>query len=126
MDDVRIRGRVDRIDRTPEGDVIVDYKASDVRDQEKADQKARDSLQLQVYALSHEADTGSKPREMQLHFLDSGVIGTTRPEVARLDRARDKIRTAAAGIRAGDFSATPNSFACGYCPYRQICPSSAA
>jgi DNA helicase-2/ATP-dependent DNA helicase PcrA len=126
MDDVRVRGRVDRIDRTPDGDVIVDYKASDVRDQQKANQKARDSLQLQVYALSHEADTGSLPHEMQLHFLDSGVIGTTRPEAARLDRARDKIRTAASGIRAGDFSATPNSFACGYCPYRQICPSSAA
>jgi DNA helicase-2/ATP-dependent DNA helicase PcrA len=126
IDDLRLRGRIDRMDRTPDGDVIVDYKSSDVRDQTKADQKARDSLQLQVYALSHQAETGSLPHEMKLHFLDSGVVGTTRPDEARLERARAKIRTAAAGIRDGDFTPKPDPISCAYCPYRQICPASAA
>jgi DNA helicase-2/ATP-dependent DNA helicase PcrA len=42
----RVRGRFDRVDETPEGLVIVDYKSSDVTDQKKADQRARESLQL--------------------------------------------------------------------------------
>jgi DNA helicase-2/ATP-dependent DNA helicase PcrA len=122
----RVRGRMDRIDSTPRGAVIVDYKSSDVRDQRRADEKARDSLQLQIYALAHAAETGELPHEVQLHFLDSGVVGRAGPDRGRLERAQAKIATAADGIRAGYFRAKPNPVACGYCPYRQICPSSAA
>ena len=121
-----VRGRMDRLDSTPEGVVIVDYKSSNVPDQAKADARARESLQLQVYALAHEADTGRLPSEMQLHFLDSATIGRTAPDAERLGRAREKIAAVASGIRAGDFPARPNPVACGYCPFRDVCPSSAA
>ncbi len=126
LDELSIRGRMDRIDRTIDGAVIVDYKSSDVRDQGKADDRARDSLQLQVYALAHEAEWGSLPHEVRLHFLDSGVVGAARPDQGRLDRARVKLRSAAEGIRSGKFEPRPNPVACGYCPFRQVCPSSAA
>ncbi|HSH21388.1 MAG TPA: PD-(D/E)XK nuclease family protein, partial [Candidatus Caenarcaniphilales bacterium] len=121
-----VRGRIDRLDETSAGAVITDYKSSDVRDQRKADEKARDSLQLQVYALAHEADTGQLPAAVQLHFLDSGVVGRATPDAARLDRATAKLSAAADGIRSGDFPARPNPIGCGYCPFREICPSSAA
>jgi len=126
LDELSIRGRMDRVDRTVEGAVIVDYKASDVRDQKKADDRARDSLQLQVYALAHEAESGSLPHEVRLHFLDSGVVGAARPDEVRLDKARAKLRAAAAGIRQGEFEPRPNPVSCGYCPFRQICSASAA
>jgi DNA helicase-2/ATP-dependent DNA helicase PcrA len=121
-----IRGRIDRLDDTGDGAVITDYKSSDVRDQRKADQKARESLQLQVYALAHQAETGRLPHRTQLHFLESGVVGRATPDPARLERATKTIGEAADGIRAGSFPARPNPVACGYCPYRQICSSSAA
>ena len=126
LDELRIRGRMDRIDRTPEGVVIVDYKSSDVRDQKKADERARDSLQLQVYAMAHEAEHGELPHEVQLHFLDSRVVGAARPDAVRLDKTRDKLRSASTGIRAGSFEPRPSAITCGYCPFRQICSSSAA
>jgi len=126
LDELSIRGRMDRVDRSAEGAVIVDYKASDVRDQKKADDRARDSLQLQVYALAHEAEWGSLPHEVRLHFLDSGVVGAARPEDVRLDKARAKLRSAAAGIRNGEFEPRPNPVSCGYCPFRQVCSASAA
>ena len=121
-----VRGRYDRVDETPDGVVITDYKSSDVRDPRKAAQKARDSLQLQVYALANEAETGRLPAAIQLHFMDSGVVGRAVPDAGRLEKARGKIRKAAAGIRGGHFDATPDQVSCGYCPYREICPSSAA
>jgi len=126
LDGLSIRGRMDRVDRTKDGAVIVDYKSSDVRDQKKANERARDSLQLQVYAMAQEAESGSLPHEVQLHFLDSGVVGAVQPDPARLERSRTKLVAAAQGIRDGDFEPRPNSIACGYCPFRQICPSSAA
>ncbi|HUR16380.1 MAG TPA: ATP-dependent DNA helicase [Candidatus Limnocylindrales bacterium] len=124
--DVRIKGRLDRLDRTDEGSVIVDYKSSDVSDPQKANARARESLQLQVYAMAHEAETGRAPHAMQLHFLDTGVVGTVKPEPERQQKARAKIASAVDGIRAGAFEAAPTPMACGYCPYRQICASSAA
>ena len=122
----KLRGRIDRVDETPAGAVITDYKSSDVREQRKADQKARESLQLQVYALAHQADTGSLPAEVRLYFLDSGVVGRAAPDVTRLERAGERISRAADDIRAARFEPRPSAVSCGYCPYRAICPSSAA
>jgi DNA helicase-2/ATP-dependent DNA helicase PcrA len=126
LDGMRIRGRVDRMDEDEDGTVIVDYKTSDVRHERKANEKARGSLQLHAYALAHEQRTGKLPRAMQLHFLESGLVGESTPESARLDRAREQLRGAMGGIAAGEFAARPNPVACGYCPFRQICASSAA
>src|SRR5262249_1514933 len=46
----RVRGRIDRLDETDEGAVIVDYKSSDVTEPKRANQRARESLQLKIYA----------------------------------------------------------------------------
>jgi DNA helicase-2/ATP-dependent DNA helicase PcrA len=110
----------------PEEVTITDYKSSDVRDPVVARQRARDSLQLQIYAMAYEAMTGRLPDAVQLHFLDTGLVGRAEVEPARLEKARGKIATAAAGIRARDYTARPSTLACTYCPFRDICPSSVA
>jgi DNA helicase-2/ATP-dependent DNA helicase PcrA len=105
---------------------ITDYKSSDVRDPARARQRARDSLQLQIYAMGYEAMTGRLPDRLALHFLDSGLVGQVDVDPKRLDKARQKIARAAAGIRARDYTATPDATACGWCPFRDICPASLA
>jgi DNA helicase-2/ATP-dependent DNA helicase PcrA len=110
----------------PEEVTITDYKTSDVRDPAVARQRARDSLQLQIYAMAYEAMTGRLPDAVQLHFLDSGLVGRAEVEPARLEKARERIATAATGIRARDYTPRPSTMACTYCPFRDICPSSAA
>jgi RecB family exonuclease len=104
---------------------ITDYKSSDVRDPAVARQRARDSLQLAIYALAYQAQTGRLPDAVQLWFLDSGVVGRAELDPKRLAKARAKIAQASEGIRARDFTARPDPLACGYCPFRDICPSSA-
>ena len=81
---------------------ITDYKSSDVRDPAQARQRARDSLQLSIYAMGYEAETGRPPDAVQLHFLDSGLVGRAEIEPKRLEKARTKIAAAAAGIRERD------------------------
>jgi DNA helicase-2/ATP-dependent DNA helicase PcrA len=126
LDGINVRGRIDRLDRTESGASIIDYKSSDVRDPAKADARARESLQLQVYALAYEAEHGVLPASVKLHFLDTGVEGSAAPDPKRLARARDKLKTAALGIREARFEPKPDAISCGYCPYRQVCASSAA
>ena len=110
----------------PEAVTITDYKTSDVRDPAIARQRARDSLQLQIYAMAYEAMTGRLPDAVQLHFLDSGLVGRAEVEPGRLEKARAKIAAAAAGIRARDYTPRPSAMTCSYCPFRDICPSSVA
>jgi DNA helicase-2/ATP-dependent DNA helicase PcrA len=105
---------------------ITDYKSSDVRDPVRAKQRARDSLQLQIYAMGYEAMTGRLPDAVALHFLDSGLVGRVDVDPKRLAKAREKIATAAAGMRARDYAAKPGALACSYCPFRDICPASVA
>ncbi|HEY7522080.1 MAG TPA: PD-(D/E)XK nuclease family protein, partial [Candidatus Limnocylindrales bacterium] len=105
---------------------ITDYKSSDVRDPVKARARARDSLQLTIYAMGWEAQTGRLPDAVQLHFLESGLVGRTPVEPERLERARTQIERAARGIRARDFSPRPDYLACTWCAYRDICPASVA
>jgi ATP-dependent DNA helicase UvrD/PcrA len=156
LDGDRIRGRWDRVDiqpvaaadtpdapaaaEHPSADVvtptlgimgrervtITDYKSSDVRDPAKARQRARESLQLQIYAMGYEAMTGRLPDQVALHFLDSGLVGRVDVDPKRIAKARGQIATAAAGIRAARFDPTPDPMACSWCPFRDICPSSAA
>ena len=154
IDGDRVRGRWDRVDIRPVDDddpapmdavaptadvvtptlgimgrervTITDYKTSDVRDPAKARQRARDSLQLQIYAMGYEAMTGRLPDEVALHFLDSGLVGKVDVDPKRVAKARARISEVAAGIRAARYEATPDPMVCTRCPFRDICPSSAA
>jgi DNA helicase-2/ATP-dependent DNA helicase PcrA len=110
----------------PERVTITDYKSSDVRDPAKARQRARDSLQLQIYAMGYEAMTGRLPDAVALHFLESGLVGKVAVEPARLAKARARIARAAVGMRARDYTPRPDYLACTYCAFRDICPSSVA
>ena len=122
----RVRGRYDRVDRDASGRVtITDYKSSDVRDPATAGRRARESMQLAIYALAWEAQHGRPAEELSLHFLESGLVGRSAPTQKRLARAAEQVATAAAGIRAGQFEADPSPMKCGFCPYRQICPDAA-
>ena len=121
----RLRGRWDRVDEASEGAVIVDYKSSDVRDPDRADLRAAESLQLKLYALAWLAMTGRLPARVELRFLESGVVGRHVPTESDAEVAEAAARTAATGIRARVFTATPSHQACRYCAYSQICPYAA-
>jgi len=76
--------------------------------------------------MGYEAMTGRLPDDVALHFLDSGLVGKVAVDPKRLAKARERIATAAGGIRARDYTPRPDPVACGYCPFRDICPSSVA
>jgi DNA helicase-2/ATP-dependent DNA helicase PcrA len=127
-DDVVI-GRWDRIDERDGGIVLVDYKSSEVEEPDKADARAKDSLkdgQLGLYALAYAEARQVTPARVELHFVGSGVTGSAGVDEQHLERARGRVREAAAGIRAARFPARPDQRNCGWCSYRRFCRHSAA
>ena len=62
LDGDRCVARYDRVDAGPDGVIITDYKSGDVPDVRRARQRARDSLQLALYALAHQAETRASCR----------------------------------------------------------------
>ena len=106
--------------------VISDYKSGGKDDDETGVARARDALQLQIYALAWRSTTGRLPDEVSLRFLDSGKTATVPVDPKRIEKAREKIAEAAEGIQTGSMEAKPDLMNCTYCAYRELCPSSKA
>jgi len=123
---LRFSGRFDRIDFEDAGAVIIDYKTTEVASQKDADRAAAESLQMDVYALSFLKTEATAPFETRLHFLESDIVGRAVKGPREMARAAEKIREAAAGIRAGDFRARPDWHSCSACEFKTICPASFA
>jgi len=119
----RIIGRWDRVDIREGRVYIIDFKSSEVRQQKEADRRARESLQLSIYALAYQKTFGQIPHQVELHFLESGLVGKAPITEERLKDAIEKIQEAASGIRARDYTAKPGYMSCRYCAYAEVCPS---
>ncbi len=119
----KIRGRFDRVDQEKDGIVIIDFKTSQLKKQEEADKRTRESTQLALYSLAYQNIFGELPRSVQLYFLESGLIGSDTKDESDMEKVKEDIRQASAGIRKRSFAAKPGYNACKYCAYNQICPS---
>lgn len=126
LDGVKLTGRWDRVDYLPDGGVIIDFKASAVKDQKEADRRTKESLQMDMYAYAF-AQTQTTPLlETRLHYLESDIIGRAKKEKKHFRRAEEKIKLAELGIRSHRFQAEPDWHICSLCDFRTICPESYA
>ncbi|MDD4907939.1 MAG: ATP-dependent DNA helicase, partial [Candidatus Omnitrophica bacterium] len=123
LENNKITGRFDRVDEDKEGAVIMDFKTSQISAQKDADKRAKESMQLKLYALAYKNIFGALPKRLELYFLESGMIGSYVVEEEGLEEVKQETLEVSAGIRARNFAATPSYMACNYCAYNQICPS---
>jgi len=138
---VRFGGRMDRLDRAPDGSLVVsDYKTgrqNQLRQSFRADPVARGTrLQLAVYALAARALAGPDRQIRSRYWLVS--LNRSAPSfecqlddrlVARLSEA---VRLIVQGIEAGAFPAVPGNEIsraegptfenCTICPFDRVCP----
>jgi DNA helicase-2/ATP-dependent DNA helicase PcrA len=123
---VKFTGRWDRVDHQEKGAVVIDFKATAIKDQKEADKRARESLQMDVYALAFVRSYDLPLLETQLQFLESDIIGSAEKGEKEYQRAEEKIRLAEEGIRNQNFQANPDWHNCSLCDFRTICPESYA
>ncbi|HVE80815.1 MAG TPA: ATP-dependent DNA helicase [Candidatus Dormibacteraeota bacterium] len=99
-----VSGRFDAVFQYPDGQVeIRDYKTGQTDDEAKAEDRAKKSIQLGIYALAWEKITGKAPDIVALEFVDTGTRGTTHKTAKQLMAIEEKIIAVSEGIRAGRF-----------------------
>jgi len=117
--DVIVKGRMDQVNRLGSKEVeIVDYKTGKPKDAKKA----KDSLQLSVYALAAEEVFELKPERLVFYNLTTNEAIATERDAKALAKTKQTIYEVAGQIRACEFPAKP-SFLCVYCDYRPLCPA---
>ncbi|MDD2751760.1 MAG: UvrD-helicase domain-containing protein [Candidatus Omnitrophica bacterium] len=122
LENNKINGRFDRVDREGEDAIIIDFKTSEITKQADADKRVKDSMQMDLYALAYKNTFGKLPKRVELHFLESGIVGRAEVKEAALEKIVQKVREVSQGLRKENFSATPTYMACRYCAYNQVCP----
>ena len=121
--DHHVRGRVDRVDRLPDGDYeLIDYKTGE----RKSEEDLNDDLQLALYRMAAreawgiEASTGS-----YYYVLDAEKVpAPTRSDDA--ERVERTVLQVGEGILSQDFEPRPSPSVCSWCDYRLICPAAEA
>jgi len=125
LNGIRLVGVFDRIDLGTEGasGTIIDYKTSDVKTEEQATKRTKESRQLALYALAYRQLFDALPAAVELRFLTPEVVvGRAIPSERAIERAEADMERTAEGIRAAAFQGEPIYHACRYCAYAAICP----
>ncbi len=118
--DHHVRGRVDRVDRLPDGDYeLIDYKTGERKSEEDLDS----DLQLALYRMAaREAWDIEAAYASYDYVLDAEKIpAPTRPDDA--ERVERTVVTVGEGVLSQDFEPRPSPSVCSWCDYRLICPA---
>jgi DNA helicase-2/ATP-dependent DNA helicase PcrA len=121
--DHHVRGRVDRVDRLPDGDYeLIDYKTG----QRKSEEDLDDDLQLALYRMAAREAWGIEASTGSYYYVLDGdkVAAPTKPDDA--ERVERTVLQVGEGILSQDFEPRPSPKVCSWCDYRLICPAAEA
>lgn len=124
--DIRIVGKIDRIDTENETLKVIDYKTGN----KPSINNTKKSLQLALYieAIRRDAVKGVTgiPGSAQLLYLKN-LDDLYEPHdfsEDELEKHLNSVKEAAEGIRMNEFPQKPSDFTCGYCDYKDfLCPA---
>jgi superfamily I DNA/RNA helicase/RecB family exonuclease len=115
-----VRGRVDRVDRLPDGShELIDYKTGE----RKSEVELENDLQLALYRLAaREAWEVEAKSASYYYVLDADkVAAPIRPDDA--ERVERTVLQVGEGVIGQDFEPRPSPTVCSWCDYRLICPA---
>ena len=115
-----LRGRVDRVDRRPDGSYeLIDYKTGKA----KTEDELREDVQLSLYQMGARESWRLETSAQSYFYVLTGekVPVTHSPE--ELERVSATVAEIADGILAQEFEPKPSYDICRFCDYRIICPA---
>ncbi|MGI8626777.1 MAG: RecB family exonuclease [Geodermatophilaceae bacterium] len=119
-----LRGIIDRLDATTDGDLrVVDYKTGVTP---RVAFEAKALFQMKFYALVLYRTRGVVPRQLRLLYLGDKDMLSYAPEADELDRFERTLRAIWAAIQASidkqEFRASPSRL-CAWCDFQAVCPA---
>jgi putative RecB family exonuclease len=124
VDGLRLRGYIDRLDVSADGDIrVVDYKTGSVP-REAFEAKAL--FQMKFYALVLWRTRGVVPRQLKLIYLADRDTLSYAPVAAELERFEATLRAIWTAIdkatQLGEFRPNPSRL-CDWCSHHDNCPA---
>lgn len=124
IDGIVIRGILDRIDRDPDGRlVITDYKTGRAPPERYA---LPAFFALKIYSLLIRRRTGETPKEVRLLYLNGPTLYRLEIDDRQLDGMDNQLRALWAAINramvSGNYPTRPGPL-CDWCSYQEICPA---
>jgi len=115
-----LRGRVDRVDRRPDGTYeLIDYKTGKA----KSEADLREDVQLSLYQMGARESWRLETSAQSYLYVLTGERVPVEHSEEELDRVRATVTDIAGGILKQDFEPTPSPEVCSFCDYRIICPA---
>ncbi len=123
IDDLNLRGILDRMDKNEKGElIIVDYKSGKAP---IAKYKEPRFFALKLYALLIKDEIGETPAELKLIYLQNSTIHSMKVDDEMLENARIEIleiwNNIKESFKNNDFPTIKNTL-CDWCYYKPICP----
>lgn len=121
VEDVVLKGRIDRIDTIEGGYEIIDYKTGTPKDELAWD----DKRQLVMYALAAEQcfTPPLNVTKLTYYYLENGSTVSFTPTEKEKEKLRKLIVETVTDLRASDFAPTPAERICRNCDFKDICPA---
>jgi DNA helicase-2/ATP-dependent DNA helicase PcrA len=115
-----LRGRVDRVDRLPDGrHELIDYKTGKA----KSEQDLREDVQLSIYQMGAREAWGLETAAQSYYYvLENEKVPVAHSE-EELERVRGTVTEIADRIMAHRFEPKPSFELCSFCDYRIVCPA---
>lgn len=125
--DLKIGGKIDRIDKTSDGIEIIDYKTTDYSDKDiPSPRDLSKDLQLSIYGLAAAKvqhplfNDKSQKITLSLYLLDKGEKVSTTRTVEQLEKTVEEILKVRDEIQTSEFLCTGNYF-CRDCEMKMFC-----
>ena len=115
-----LRGRVDRVDRHPDGSYeLIDYKTGKA----KTEQDLREDVQLSLYQMGARESWRLETSAQSYFYVLTGEKVPVQHSDEELERVKATVAEIAGGILKQEFEPTPSAEICSFCDYRIICPA---
>jgi len=115
----RIIGKIDRIDKIKGGVELIDYKTGKPKD--KLEKK--DKEQLLIYQIACEKALGLSPQKLSYHYLNTGETLSFLGSTEEKEKQEEKIKLLIENIKKSEFEPTPG-WQCKFCDFKNICEHS--
>ncbi|MDD5341506.1 MAG: UvrD-helicase domain-containing protein [Patescibacteria group bacterium] len=118
--DYSIKGVIDRIDRLPDGSIVlIDYKTGEAKEEETI--SPENKMQLLIYQIAAEEVMKEKVNKLIFYYIDNNSTLEFLGAEKEKEKVRQEIIKRMEAIRASDFSATPSQHVCKWCDFKNIC-----
>lgn len=126
---LRIHGKIDRVDETPNNLVVIDYKTGSIPTQRQVRQGK--SAQLPLYALALRNHPWAKDKDLITRYAKLPAAGDVKPwalddaieeDAKVIDNVVHLLQQSRDAIEAGDFRVNPQAPECPpFCAMRRVC-----